>query len=471
MTTRIPAGRGLPDLPLVPTNAAPVSTPSPVPAPRKRKSRWKLWLALALVLLVAAGGAGGWYFYKKREKPITVQAEKVARRSLTELIVATGKIQPVLKVVINPEVSGEIVELPVRDGQVVKRGDLLVRIKPDPYIASKNSAEANYRSSLAGVTLAKANLAKAQADFDRLKPLFEQQIASDADHMAAKTALEVAQAQLESSGHQTDQAKASLARAEEDLAKTTISAPIDGIVVSLKSERGERVVGTAMMAGTEIMTIADLDDMEARVDVGEVDIPLVQIGQKARLEVDSFRDRKFAGLVTEIANASKAQGLGTQAEATKFEVRIRVQDKERFRPGMSVTAEVETRYRTNVIAVPIQSVTTRLPTNAVAGQKHGTKAPPKEEETDGLVDERRKPKEAVKPVEVIFIIADGKAVMKPVKRGISDDNYVEITEGSAEGEDVVSGGFKAINRELEHGKLVKLDDGKGPKAAETKTGN
>lgn len=471
MSTRTAPGQSLPEPPPVPTNGPPVSTPSPAPAAKKRKSRWKLWLALVLLLLLAGGGTAGWMWYKKRERPIVVQTEKVARRSLTELIVATGRIQPVLKVVINPEVSGEIVELPVRDGQVVKKGDLLVRIKPDPYVASKNSAEANYRSSLAGVTLAKANRAKAQADLDRLKPLFDQQISSDADYMAAKTALEVAQAQLESSGHQTDQAKASLARAEEDLAKTTIAAPIDGIVVSLKSERGERVVGTAMMAGTEIMTIADLDEMEARVDVGEVDIPLVQIGQKARLEVDSFRDRKFAGLVTEIANASKAQGMGTQAEATKFEVRIRVQDKERFRPGMSVTAEVETRYRTNVIAVPIQSVTTRLPTNAVAGQPPGTKAPPKEEETDGLVDERRRPKETVKPVEVIFTVADGKAVMKPVKRGISDDNYVEITEGAAEGDEVVSGGFKAINRELEHGKLMKLDDGKGPKPAETKTGN
>ncbi|HMO64395.1 MAG TPA: efflux RND transporter periplasmic adaptor subunit, partial [Verrucomicrobiota bacterium] len=214
---------------------------------------------------------------------------------------------------------------------------------------------------------------------------------------------------------------------------------------------------------TEIMTIADLNEMEARVDVGEVDVPLVQLGQKARLEVDSFRDRKFAGLVTEIANAAKTQGMGTQAEATKFEVRIRVQDKDRFRPGMSVTAEIETRHRTNVLAVPIQSVTTRLPTNTVAGAT-GTKAPRKEEEDDGLVDERRRPREAVKPVEVVFTVADGRAVMKPVTRGISDDTHVEITEGVTEGDAVVSGGFRAINRELEHGKLVKLDDGKGQKA-------
>lgn len=459
MSLRTPPAQASPE-PGPPASAPlPAAAPGPAPALRRRKSRWKLWLALVLVLLLAGGGAA-WAFFKKREKPILVQTEKITRRNLTELIVATGRIQAVTKVVINPEVSGEIVELPVRDGQAVQRGDLLVRIRPDPYIASRNSAQAGLQTALAGIALARAQLSKAQADFDRLKPLFDQQIASDADFINARTALEVAQAQLESSGHQADQARAALVRAEEDLAKTTIVAPIGGTVVSLKSERGERVVGTAMMAGTEIMTIADLNEMEARVDVGEVDIPLVQIGQQARLEVDSFRDRKFAGLVTEIANAAKSQGLGTQAEATKFEVRIRVQDKERFRPGMSVTAEVETRYRTNVIAVPIQSVTTRLPTNAVTGQKPGAKAPPKEEETDGLIDERRRPKEAVKPVEVIFTVADGRAVMRPVTRGINDDSYSEITEGAAEGAEVVTGGFRAINRELEHGKLVKRDEGR-----------
>lgn len=456
-----------------PAEAAPAAIPPPATGPatsfaalaptvtRRRKSRWMLWLALLLVLLLAGGGGAAWAFVKKREKPILVQTEKITRRNLTELIVATGRIQAVTRVVINPEVSGEIVELPVRDGQAVQRGDLLVRIRPDPYIASRNSAQAGLQTALAGIALARAQLSKAQADFDRLKPLFDQQIASDADFIAARTALEVAQAQLESSGHQADQARAALVRAEEDLAKTTIVAPIDGTVVSLKSERGERVVGTAMMAGTEIMTIADLNEMEARVDVGEVDIPLVQVGQRARLEVDSFRNRKFAGLVTEIANAAKSQGLGTQAEATKFEVRIRVQDKERFRPGMSVTAEIETRYRTNVLAVPIQSVTTRLPTNAVAGgQPAPTKAPPREDEMDGLIDERRRPRELQRPVEVVFLVAGDRAVMRRVTRGISDDDHTEITDGVTGDEEVVTGGFRAINRELEDGKLVKRDEGK-----------
>jgi len=225
-----------------------------------------------------------------------------------------------------------------------------------------------------------------------------------------------------------------------------------------------------MMAGTEIMTIAALDEMEARVDVGEIDVVLTKLGQKARLEVDSFRDRKFNGTVTEIANAAKTQGLNTQQEATKFEVRIRIEEREVFRPGMSVTAEIETRAQTNVLAVPIQSVTTRLPKEAKAAldkQKQkkkkggaGDEAEPEEGDGSGEsgVAGRRRASSAPKPIEVIFIVKDGKAVMKPVKRGISDDEYTEITEGVEEGMVVVSGGYKAINRQLEDGKQVRVDN-------------
>jgi HlyD family secretion protein len=297
----------------------------------------------------------------------------VTRRNITEIVVANGKIQPVLQVVINPEVSGEIIELPVKEGQTVKKGDLLVRIKPDNYRASRNSSEANYRSALASKTLAEANRAKAEAEFKRNDELFRAKLVSDSQYIEAKTAFEVAKATVESSGHQADQAKASLAKAEDDLLKTTIVAPIDGTITKLKSQVGERVVGTAMMAGTEIMTISDLAEMEARVDIGEIDVILIDVGQKAKLEVDAFRDREFHGIVTEIANAAKglssspqsssssSSGGGSSQEATKFEVKIRIQEKEIFRPGMSVTSEIETRYRTNVLCVPIQSVTTRVP--------------------------------------------------------------------------------------------------------------
>lgn len=430
-----------------------------------KKGRKLVWMGVAAALL--GGGAAGLHFYRKREPVITVQTEKAARRNITETVVATGKIQPVVQVVINPEVSGEIIALPVKEGQLVKKGDLLVKIKPDNYVAQRNSAEASYRSALAGRDLAKANLEKAQLEFNRIKELFDNKLVSDSQYLEGKTALDVMSASHKTSTHQVDQAKAFLDRAEDDLAKTTIVAPTDGTVTKLKSQLGERVVGTAMMAGTEIMTVADLNEMEAKVDVGEIDVILIELGQKAVLEVDSFRDKKFGGVVTEIANAAKTSAAGTQQEATKFEVKIRVTEKELFRPGMSVTAEVETRYRTNVVTVPIQSVTVRLPPGAKDSGKKEGKPESKEETGATLIEPSRKKEGAVKPIEVVFGVVEDKARMQPVKRGINNDEYVEITSGVKEGEEIVSGGFKAINREIEDGKKLKRGDPNGKKEAKT----
>jgi len=241
-----------------------------------------------------------------------VQTDNVARRSLTELVIANGRIQPVLQVKISPEVSGEIIELPVKEGQAVKKGDLLLRIKPDFYLASRRSAEASFRAAEAAVSLAEANLKKAEADLKRNQELLGDKLISEAAFLEFTTAFEVGQASVRSAGHQVDMARAALSRADEELAKTTIHSPLDGTVSKLISQLGERVVGTALMTGTEVMTVADLNEMEARVDIGEVDIVLIAAGQKARLEVDAFRDRKFNGNVTEIANSSK--GLGEQGQ-------------------------------------------------------------------------------------------------------------------------------------------------------------
>jgi HlyD family secretion protein len=423
-----------------------------------------------IVVLLAAAGGSAWYFFIRKKQPVViVQTEKVTRRNITEIVVANGKIQPVVQVVINPEVSGEIVELPVKDGQEVKKGDLLVKLKPDNYRAARNSIEANYRAALAARNLAQANLSKAEAEFKRAKELFRDKLVSDSQYLDAETTFEVGKATFESSMHQADQAKASLAKAEDDLAKTTILSPMDGTVTRLKSQLGERVVGTALMSGTEIMTIANLDDMEARVDIGEIDVILIAVGQKTRLEVDAFRDREFAGTVTEIANAAKglsasapgsssssSSGMSSQ-EATKFEVKIRVQEKEVFRPGMSVTAEIETRYRTNVLCAPIQSVTTRVPKDAKGKEKKDAKEEPR---PAGTQLANKKKNEAKKPAEVVFVLGSDYVHQKPVKRGISDDSYVEITEGLEEGQEVVSGGYKAINRELEDGRKIKKGEPK-----------
>ena len=432
-------------------------------AKSKTGRRLIVFSGIALVLIAAAW----FFFFHKREAPIKVQTETVTRRNITELVVANGKIQPVLQVVINPEVSGEITELPVKDGQSVKKGDLLLKIKPDNYIASRNSALATHRSGLAAKNLAQANLKKAEIEFKRAERLFKDELVSDSQFLEAKTTLEVMKATYETTCHQADQAKATLAKAEDDLSKTTIYSPIPGTVTKLRSQVGERVVGTALMAGTEIMTIADLSEMEARVDIGEVDIVLIALGQTARLDVDAFHDQKFAGVVTEIANASKTgsqqqaqqQQPQQQQEATKFEVKIHIKDKEQFRPGMSVTAEIETRYRTNVLAIPIQSVTTRLP----KGQGEQKKAGEKKDDKDDSGLEARKKEKSAKPAEVVFLANSPTARMVPVKRGISDEEYVEIVEGLQEGQSVISGGYKAINRELEDGKQVVVDNSKGDK--------
>ena len=433
--------------------------------------------------LIGAGIAGltVWAILKKREVVITIQTEKVSRRNLTEIVVANGKIQPVLQVKISPEVSGEIIDLPIKEGQQVKKGDLILKIKPDFYIANRSQSMANYESSRAGKQTAEANLRKAEAEFKRNEDLFRQRLVSDSAFDEVKAAYDVAKAQLTNSMHQVEMARASLDSAEDALTKTTIVSPLTGTISRLNSALGERVVGTATMAGTEVMTIADLNEMEARIDIGEIDVVLIQPGQNARLEVDAFKDRKFKGTVTEIANSSTASGVGgasgmggtaNSQEATKFSVKIRIMEKEVFRPGMSVTAEIETRSRTNALTVPIASVTTRIP------KEKGKKGKGKEIVSDdpppiksvaartntvakntnsagGIMAKGDKKKEAAKPIEVVFILESDHAKMMPVKIGISDDTHWEIVEGLEEGQEVVSGGYKAISRELEDGKAVK----------------
>jgi HlyD family secretion protein len=428
----------------------------------KKKKRGKLiFIAAFVLLLIASGAFAAW---KKREQPISVQLEPVALRTITELVVANGRIHPVVQVVINPEVSGEIIELPVKEGQDVRRGDLLVRIKPDNYIASTNLAHAAHQAALSSGQVAQANLEKAELDFRRSERLFGASLISDAEFQSARTSLEVAKAHQQSSIHQAKQAKAALDRALDDLSKTTILSPLTGTITRLKSQIGERVVGSITMTGTEIMTIANLDEMEARVEIGETDIVLIEAGQKARLEVDAFTQQKFSGMVTDIANSARSLNPGNpgqQQEATRFEVKIRIHEKERFRPGMSVTAEVETRSRTNVCAVPIQSVTTRLP-KGDSPSRGGTGATEALAASDASSDSSgasspSKTAERAKPIEVIFVAENGLAKMLPVKRGISDDAFVEILEGVSEGQQVISGGYRAINRDLESGKPVRVE--------------
>ena len=431
--------------------------------PKKRR-KFIIFSVIGAVLVALVLAA----VFKKKEPVITVQTEKVTRRNITEIVVASGKIRPVMQVHISPEVSGEIIELAVKEGQQVKKGDLLLKIKPDFYLAGLNQAKAGYESSLASKTSAAANLEKAEANFKRNKGLFDSKLISESDFIEFKTTLDVAKAQLGSAGNQVAMAKANVDSAEDSLAKTTIFSPLDGTISELNSQLGERVLGTAQNAGTDIMTISDLNEMEARVNIGEMDVGLIQPGQKARLEVDSFKDKKFTGTVTDIANSSgsgSSSRLGgmssssSSSEAAQFQVRIRVNDKEFFRPGMSVTAEIETRYRTNALTVPIASVTTRLPktkpgaTNSVATKTNS--APAARSETNTASD-GKKAGESKGLVEVVFVINGDQVKTAPVKIGISDDNHWEITDGLKEGDEIVSGGYRAISRDLDDGKKIHI---------------
>jgi HlyD family secretion protein len=388
-------------------------------------------VVVVLVLLVILGS--------KRDTVLTVQSEKIARRTITQIVSATGKIQPEVQVKINAEVSGEIIALPVREGQRVTKGQLLVRIKPDAYQAGVEQAQA-------AMNMSEANLRKAEADYKRSQDLYKKKLISDSD-------LELSKATYEGAKASADQATAQLKQSKDTFSKTTIYSPMDGVVSQLISELGERVSGSTFTQGTQIMTIADLSRMEARVDVGENDVVLVAVGDTAKVEVDSYPDRKFIGTVTQIANTATSRGLGTQDEVTNFQVRIRVVTPPgvSFRPGMSMAADIETETHVKVLAVPIQSVTVRMP-------KEDKKVEaPKEGEAQLDVSKAKK-KEEDKLEEVVFVIADGKAKTIPVKRGLSDDTYVEVKGDNLEGAEVVSGPFKAINKDLESGAIVKVEN-------------
>lgn len=383
---------------------------------------------ILLIVLIILGS--------QREPIISVQTEKVQKRTITQIVTATGKIQPETKVKINAEVSGEIIELPVREGQKVRKGQLLVRIKPDAYQAQYERAEAN-------IVMAEASLKKAEAEYKRVIELYSKKLISDAEKDISEASYQNAKANF-------DQANATVKEARETLAKTSIYSPMEGVVSQLLSEVGERVSGSTFMQGTEIMTIADLTRMEARVEVGENDVVLVSKGDTARIQIDAYAGRKFVGIVSHIANTATTRGLSTQDEVVNFEVRILINTPEgvQLRTGMSMSADIETETRENVLTVPIQSVTVRIPKKNLQDEV---------KEGEAQFDYTKK-KNETNLEEVIFIVKDGIAKTVPVKRGISDNTYVEIDAKNIEGAEVVTGPFKAINRELEDGSKVKIDN-------------
>jgi len=393
---------------------------------------------IALVLIVFLGS--------KREPVISVQVEPTQKRTITQVVTATGKIQPEVQVKISPEVSGEIVTLPVKEGQRVKKGQLLLKIKPDVYVAQRDQYSA-------GLLRAKADLTRSELEFKRVESLYRKGMVSESDFVAARATYESARATYA-------QAQASLNQSEENLRKTTVFSPMDGVVSQLNSELGERVLGTAQFQGTEVMTVADLSAMEGQVDVSENDVVMVSIGDTARISIDAFSNRKVNAVVYEIANTAKSKGLGTQEEVTNFTVKMRVLDKDiSLRPGMSMTADIETETHTDVLSVPIQSVTTRMPKAEQAGPA-GEGAP---QQGSGMAAARTRSEN--KPKEIVFVVDGGVVKAVNVKRGISNDTHVEILEGLTDSAQVVSGSYKAINRELEDGAKVRVEEQKKQQGA------
>lgn len=398
---------------------------------------------LLLVILVAAIVMGG-----RKEPVITVQTEKVARRTITQVVTASGQVEPKDLVAINPEVSGEIVDLPVIEGQDVTKGQVIVKIRPDQYIAQLQQSEANLQSMIGAEQLAKANYVNAQATYKRAQELSAKSLMSQQDLETAKTAYEVNQAAYESAKANVDQARAQVAVNQDALNKTIIHSPMNGVVTVLNSKLGERVLGTSFTTGTEIMDIANMETMEAQVNVDENDVVLVAVGDTAVLSVDAFPNKKIKGIVYQIATSGTTTGAGTQDQVTNFLVKIRIFHPESLdlKPGMSVTADIQTATHHDVLSVPIQSVTIRtpkMPEGAARGNVN----------TKGQASRE-------KAQEVVFVVKNGVAHTVQVKRGISDDNYVEITSGLKEGEEVVSGSFVAISRELNDGSKVRIENNK-----------
>src|SRR5436853_3486938 len=444
-----------------------VSTPvpSPLTAKQRRTRRKKqiIYGSIALLTLWIAVSI----IWSKREKPIPVTTERAIRKTIVQTVSATGKVQPETEVKISPGVAGEIIELPVEDGKAVKKGDLLVRIKPDSYKALVEQQEAAISSAKATNLQQKATMSKTEHDFKRAEDLFSKKLISEQEYNAAEAANDVAKNTFKSSLHEIERAQAGSSQARDQLSKTTIYSPIDGTVTILNSKLGERIVATGQFAGTEVMRVADLGHMEARVDVNENDVVNVKIGDKANVKIDAYGDRKFHGTVYQIANTGKTTGAGTQEEVTNFEVKIRIDDHDvALRPGLSCTADVQTNIVKDAVAVPMQSVTirtgdTNLSPDEIEKQKQTIAARDKDDNKAELSNDRlekqAQKEEHEKLSKVVFLKSGNKARMVKVTTGIADDSYMEIKSGIKPDDEVISGSYSAISRKLKEGAKVAYD--------------
>ena len=412
-----------------------------------------------LIIVLVVGKKQGWF---GNDGYLKVTVNKGISRDIVEIITANGKIQPETEVAISPDVSGEIVDLEVKEGDKVKKGQYLLKIKPEAYQMARNRAEASMNNSKASLKQAEAQLEMASLDYERNSRLYDDKAISEAEFQQALTGYNTSLAEKEAAEFSVQSAKATLDEADESLTKTSIYAPMSGTVSSLSVELGERVVGTSMMSGTELLRIADLARMEVEVEVNENDIVRVAMRDTAMIEVDAYPDTRFTGVVSEIPVSANTTGVSTD-QVTNFMVKIlllpesyadKISDSNPYplRPGMSATADIQTDRRTDIYSIPIQAVTTRLDT---AGEK--VMAGAVMETTGQISSDGSTSTETIstpappsndEPIVVVFVVSDGKAWLKPVKTGIQDNTYIEITEGLEQDAEIVTAPYSAISRQL-----------------------
>ena len=436
---------------------------------------------------------GGLFLAKKMEwigkvEPTEVEFAKASRSTIIEKVSASGKIQPEVEVKLSPDVSGEIVSLNVAEGDSVVAGQELLKIRPDNYVsllaraeAQMNATKANMEQSKAVLAQSEARLSKAKIDYDRNAKLHKDKVISDADfdqfvsaYTVAKQDLEAAKANVNAANYNVKSSEAALKEAKTNLTKTTIYAPQSGIISKLNVELGERVVGTSQMAGTEMLRIANLNKMEVRVNVNENDITRVSIGDTVLIDVDAFSssERKFKGVVYEIASSANSSGASAVSNdaVTEFEVKIRVLRSSYadlikgklsypLKPGMTASVEILTNRKDNTLTVPLSSVTTREIGAVAEGEKKEEDGTNSTNANDAM--EAKKRKENTK--EVVFVMEKGKAKVIQVKTGISDFENIEIVSGLKDGQEIISGPYATVAKKLKEGELVKKKD---PKAAE-----
>lgn len=442
--------------------------------------KWILIIAGILLIVFVAMKVFG-----SKDLGEKVAVEKASRRTIIETVTASGQIYPEVEVKISPDISGEVTELRVAEGDSVRKGQLLARIFADIYALQRdqassqvNQSQATVANSEAALEALKANLNQAQQAYDRNKSLYDQQVISKAEFEQYETTLRSAQANynaaqqnIKSLRATVQSAQTGLSRANKDLGRTTLVAPMDGVISSLKIKQGERVAGNSFNVGTEMMTVADMSVLEVRVDVGENDIVKVNLGDSVDVEVDAYNNRKFKGIVTEIASSTKSTGGVSSTvtnDVTNYEVRIRL-DKDSykdlidpskpkkfpFRPGMNASADIKTKREDNVLSVPITAVNARVAgSDQSIADKKKQDAQGKEEETQ---DSRPAPSINNELEEVVFVLQkDGTVKKAVVKSGIQDINYIQITSGLKEGDEVVTGPYNAISKTLKDGAKVKV---------------